>query len=117
MFRRQAKSCNGCLGNMQDSRNKDIKRARSCNVISLSIPVSGHGDVGGREGLFLCQWCILPLCCPEAAAWLCLFSWVPDIQLHEATWQLPVYAWAASGTGPLQDPSITGVSLVPQASL
>lgn len=56
----------------------------------LSIPVSGDRDVGGREGLFFCQWCIQPLCCPEAVDQLCLFPWVPDIQMHEAAWQLPV---------------------------
>lgn len=73
--------------------------------------------MGGGEGLFFCQWCIRPLCCPEAVDQLCLFPWVPDIQMHEAAWQLPVYAGAVSGTGPLQDTSVTGVSLVPQAVL
>lgn len=87
------------------------------NVFHLSIPVSGDRDVGGWEGLFFCHCSIWPLYCPEAVDQICLFPWVPDIQMHEAAWQLPVYAWAVSGTGPLQDPRVTGISLVPDAIL
>lgn len=86
------------------------------DVIGLSVPVSGDGDVGGGEGLSLCLWYVPPLCCPEVVGQLCLFSWVPDVQVHEAAWQLPIHAWAVSRTGPLQDPR-TGVFLVPRAIL
>ncbi len=87
------------------------------DVISLSVPVSGDRDVGGGEGLSLCLWYTPPLSCPEVVGQLCLFPWVPDVQVHEAAWQLPIYKRAVSRTGPLQDPSGTGVFLVPQASL
>lgn len=87
------------------------------DVMSLSIPVSGDGDVGGREGLSLCQWYDPPLCCPEVVGQLGMFSWIPDVQVHEAAWELPIYAWAVSRAGPLQDPRGTSVFLVPQASL
>lgn len=53
-----------------------------------------------------------PLGYPEAVGQLCLFPWVPEVQVHGA-----VDAWAVSGTGPLQDPSGTGVFLVPGARL
>ncbi len=57
------------------------------DAISLSVPVSGDGDVGGVEGLSLCRLCIPPLCCPEVAHQLCLFPWVPGyVQVHEAAW-------------------------------
>lgn len=82
-----------------------------------SVPVSGDRDVGGGEELSLCLWYIPPLSSPEVAGQLCLFSWVPDIQVHEAAWQLPIHAWAVSRTSSLQDPSKTGVILVPQTIL
>lgn len=67
---------------------------------SASIPVSGDRDVGG-EGLSLCLWYILSLCCPEAAGQLCLFPWVSDVQIQEAAWQRPGYTRTRSRTGPL----------------
>lgn len=54
----------------------------SADVISLSVPVSGDRDVGGWEGLSLCLRYIPPLCRPEVVGQLCLFSWVPDVQVH-----------------------------------
>lgn len=59
-------------------------------VISLSVPVSRDRDVGGGEGLSICRLYVSPLCCPEVVGQLCLFPWVPDVQVHEAAWQLPV---------------------------
>lgn len=78
------------------------------------VPVSGDRDVGGEEGLFLCLWYIPPLCRLEADGQLSLFNWVLGLHLHEAVCQLSIHAWAASWTGPLQDPRRTGVILVPQ---
>lgn len=83
------------------------------DVISLSVPVSGDRDVRRGEGFSLCLWCVLPLCCPEVVGQLCLFPWVSDVQVHEATWQLPIHARTVSRAGSLQDPSRTGVFLVP----
>lgn len=84
---------------------------------SASIPVSGDRDVGGGEGLSLCLWYILSLCCPEAAGQVCLFLWVSDVQIQEAAWQRPGYTRTRSRTGPLQDPRGTSVFLVPEATL
>lgn len=78
------------------------------------VPVSGDRDVGGEEGLSFCLWYIPPLGCLEADGQFALFNWVLGIQLHEATRQLSIHAWAASWTGPLQDPWGTGVLLLPQ---
>ena len=86
-------------------------------VSSHSVPVSGDWDVGGGEGLSFCWWYVLHLCRPETVGQLCLFPKIADVQMHEADWQLPIYAWAVGGTGPLQDPSGAVVFLVPQASL
>lgn len=93
---------------------KEIKydECMTVDVRSLSLPVSGDRDVGGGEGFSLCLWYVLPLCCPEVVGQLCLFPWVSDVQVHEATWQLPIHARAVSRTGSLQDPSRTGLFLV-----
>lgn len=60
--------------------------------VNLSVPVSRDGDVGRGERLSLCRWYVLPLCCPEVIGHLCLFPCVPDVQVHEAAWHLPIYA-------------------------
>lgn len=63
----------------------------SADVISLSVPVPGDRDVGGWEGLSLGLWYVPPLRCPEVVGQLCLFSWVPDVQVHEAACRLPIH--------------------------
>lgn len=70
--------------------------------------------MGGGEELSFCQWYIPPLCRLEADGQFSLFNWVLGFQVHEAACQLSIHAWAASWTGPLQDPRGTGVSLVPE---
>lgn len=53
----------------------------------------------------------------EVAGRLWLLPRVSDVQMHKATWQLPVYTQAVSGACPFQDPRGTCVFLVQQAIL
>jgi len=97
------------------------KKPSGSSSLSL-LPVSGDGDVGGREGLPPRRRRDPPLRRPEVdvvvvVGRLRLSPWVPEVQVHEAARRLPVGGRAVGRAGPLQGPGGTAISVVPESGL